>query len=292
MSARTETNKKLEAIEKHVDKMYDKTRVKIEVEWNAYMKRQEKVLTPLYNDMQKAKKTGIGVKEATEKYKTAYEKATLKSAEYRKLVDKTTGQITKTNEEATEYINKQLAQIYAINYNELTVDGLERKFVNTKTVQNLANNNRAFLPYKQLDKYKDALWNEKTLNAQVLQSIMLGESPYELAKRLKHVVGMNNTSAIRNARTMVTGAENKGKYDSFKEARKKGVKLMKMWLSAHDGHTRHAHLELDGVELPIDEPFENSLGELMYPADPDGDPANVYNCRCSLVSVVKGFDWE
>ena len=56
--------------------------------------------------------------------------------------------------------------------------------------------------------------------------------------------------------------------------------------------TREEHLELDGQEREIDEPFENSLGEIMYPGDPDADPANVYNCRCTLVTRVLGFRRE
>jgi hypothetical protein len=31
------------------------------------------------------------------------------------------------------------------------------------------------------------------------------------------------------------------------------------------------------------------MGKIMFPGDPSADGANVYNCRCSMSSVVKGF---
>jgi hypothetical protein len=38
-----------------------------------------------------------------------------------------------------------------------------------------------------------------------------------------------------------------------------------------------------------DKPFENSLGKIMFPGDPSAHGANVWNCRCSMSAVVKGF---
>ena len=45
----------------------------------------------------------------------------------------------------------------------------------------------------------------------------------------------------------------------------------------------------NGVEVGIDEAWENEYGPIMYPGDPNADPANVYNCRCSIRAHVKGF---
>jgi len=52
---------------------------------------------------------------------------------------------------------------------------------------------------------------------------------------------------------------------------------------------RHDHLHLDGVIVPIDEPFRDPRsGELlMYPGDTTlgAGPGAVVNCRCTLVGV-------
>jgi SPP1 gp7 family putative phage head morphogenesis protein len=128
------------------------------------------------------------------------------------------------------------------------------------------------------------------VNSEVLQGIVQGESIPKIAKRLRNVTEMNRASAIRNARTTVTSAENKGRMDSLHRAAEKGVITRKVWMAAIDARTRDAHRLLDGQDQDIDDPFKSILGDIMYPGDPNAeDPANVYNCRCSLTYKVIGF---
>jgi hypothetical protein len=47
---------------------------------------------------------------------------------------------------------------------------------------------------------------------------------------------------------------------------------------------------LDGQKVELDEPFEVDGYELMYPADPSGEPEMVYNCRCAMISIFDGYD--
>ena len=70
---------------------------------------------------------------------------------------------------------------------------------------------------------------------------------------------------------------------------KDGIVMKREWLATNDSRTRHWHAELDGEEVDIDEPWVNEFGEIMFPGDPSADPANTYNCRCSMRSIVKGF---
>ena len=108
-------------------------------------------------------------------------------------------------------------------------------------------------------------------------------------KEMGALLKRNKDAAIRSARTIVTGAENKGRMDSYKRAQDDGIILEKEWLAAIDNRTRDWHKDLNGVAKPIDEPFHNDFGDIMFPGDPSADGANVYNCRCTLVSKVKGF---
>ena len=52
------------------------------------------------------------------------------------------------------------------------------------------------------------------------------------------------------------------------------------------GRTRHAHRLLDGQLADVDKPFGANSEIFMYPGDPEADPANVYNCRCTIAAKV------
>ena len=67
------------------------------------------------------------------------------------------------------------------------------------------------------------------------------------------------------------------------------MNIQKEWICTHDDRTRQSHLNLDGVRVGINEEFPNGC---KYPGDPDGAPAEVYNCRCTMRSVIAGYDQE
>ena len=213
---------------------------------------------------------------------------------FKDLTERTAAELANVNKTALAYINGQLPEVYSINYNVLapTVDGVggySFALVDEDTVKHLATTDKSLLPYKQIDEKKDIRWNVKKMNAEVLQGILQGEPMDRIARRLSKVIGMDETAGIRNARTMVTGAENKGRQDSYARATADGIILHKEWLATNDGRTRHWHAELDGQTVPQDKPFSNAVGLIMFPGDPGAHPANVYNCRCSMAAVVKGF---
>ena len=129
-------------------------------------------------------------------------------------------------------------------------------------------------------------WNTQKVNSAVLQGVLQGDSMPKIAKRLQSVTDMNKTSAIRNARTSVTGAECKGRQDSYEQAQKDGIELQREWIATKDYRTRHSHIMLDGQLVGVDEPFKSEFGDIMYPGDPTARPENVYNCRCTVAAKV------
>ena len=165
-------------------------------------------------------------------------------------------------------------------------DVISFTLLDAHTVDRLRREGDIELPYKNLDKIKDERWNTKQMASKLLQGILAGDSVPTMAQSLLQVVSNNAASAVRNARTMVTGAENRGRQDSYEDLSQKGVIQKKVWIATADDRTRESHLELDGEEVDIDKPFSNGL---MYPADPSGDPAEVYNCRCSMRDHIVGF---
>lgn len=201
---------------------------------------------------------------------------------------------TNANLIAASVINEHTPEAYAIgmNYGTFEVEAgslLDTSFVlyDRQTVERLLRDNPELLPKARIDIPKDMRWNKHKINSAVLQGVLQGEDITKVSKRLQGVTDMNRSSAIRNARTMMTSAENGGRMDSYERAEELGIKMEKQWLATLDGRTRHSHAAQDGEHVPVKEEFSNGL---MFPADPDGDPREVYNCRCTMVAVVEETD--
>jgi uncharacterized protein with gpF-like domain len=176
--------------------------------------------------------------------------------------------------------------------------------IDQSTVDRLRNEGDIELPYKKLDINKDMRWNTKWMSSKLLQGILDGSSVDDIADsilpeidgksdifgktfdELKGIAKRNEQSAIRNARTMVTGAENAGRLDSYKNLESQGVVQNKVWIATPDARTRKTHAEIDGEEIDINDQFSNGL---EYPGDPHGDASEVYNCRCSMRTHIIGF---
>jgi len=90
--------------------------------------------------------------------------------------------------------------------------------------------------------------------------------------------------AERVARTEVIGTNN---FATIEEYRENGGEA-KEWLATQDMATRDAHMEADGQQVPIDEPFTVDGEQLDYPGDAAGSPGNIVNCRCTWLPVIGG----
>ena len=223
------------------------------------------------------------------------------------LVDGLSVDMVNADRIAVGLVNERLPDVYALNANYGTYQIEHDLGINTSwtlydrsTVERLLRDDPDLLPKPKVDIPKDYRWNRQYINNSVTQAILQGEDISQLAGRIfpeimgkeqgdkddRNVIRRNRQAAMRTARTAVTGAQNSGRIDSYRRADDMGIKGKKEWLSAHDGRTREAHLELDGQQVDIDEPFEVDGEELMYPGDPDGAPELVYNCRCTMIYVM------
>lgn len=175
----------------------------------------------------------------------------------------------------------------AANTDDFDTDVYSFDMVDRKTVERLARDGDIKLPFKELDLDKDIPWNTKQFASRLLQGILNGDSISDIANRLLDVVGYNKDSAVRNARTMTTAAENLGRQDSYDELAEQGVVQKKVWIATPDSRTRASHLEIDGEEIDIDDTFSNGC---RYPADPEcEDGSEIWNCRCSMRDKIVGF---
>lgn len=289
------TDKQLATMERKLKAIYSKANKDVGKKLKEYLATQEERGNALLEAV-KGAKSPEERKKAEEAYNSFLLNKTLHSEHFKALSEQYANELLRVNETAADYINGRMPDVYSLNYNETgkgiagEVKGYSFEMVDASTVKSLAKKDETLLPYKTVNGKKDVRWNTKQVNSEIMQGILQGESIPDISKRLTHVTEMNLTSAVRNARTATTSAENRGRMDSYHRAQDMGVKIVKVWMATNDERTREEHLELDGQEREIDEPFENSIGKIMYPGDPDADPANVYNCRCTLITKVLGFE--
>lgn len=202
------------------------------------------------------------------------------------------------DEQAMAMIRDQMPEIYATSYNfggfraETYADAANMDYTsftiyNADAVRILAKEDPDLLPKPKVDIPKDKLWNRNHIQNAIGQGIIQGESLNKIAGRLRSVTDMDNNAALRNARTMVNSAENRGRKEAVERVAADGFVMTQVWSATHDDRTRDSHILLDGTQPNEDGYFDNGL---RYPCDPAGDPAEVYNCRCSLLTYLPNID--
>ena len=217
------------------------------------------------------------------------------------LRDKIAERMTMANETAVAYVNDATPGIYSLNRNyaaytiEQVAGNAGFTLWDEQTVKRLMVEQPDLMPYypkkKAVKRGIDLAWGKKQITNVVTSGILQGKSIKGLADDLQaRIPTMNRDSAIRTARTAVTGAQNAGRMDSYVAATKMGIKLKKSWLATLDGRTRHEHALLDGQTVDTDKPFKVDGYELMFPGDPSGPAHLTYNCRCTLIAAVDGVD--
>ena len=206
--------------------------------------------------------------------------------------------MTDANAVAVSYTNDATPGIYSLNRNyaaytiESVAGDVGFDLWDEQTVKRLMVEQPDLMPYyppkRALKRSIDLAYGKKQITASVTSSILRGLSIKHMADNLqKRITTMSRDSAIRTARTAVTGAQNAGRMDSYAAAEKMGIKLKKEWLATLDARTRHSHAMLDGEQVAQDKKFSNGC---RFPGDPQGPPWEIYNCRCTLVAAVDGVD--
>lgn len=212
---------------------------------------------------------------------------------------------TKANIKAMDIVNIVVPVVFAINYNfmadKLTKEAKQKVSKEPKgeskqeeamrtlnipkvTTKDYVKKGAKLAPTKKVNIPKDKRWNERKMNSEVLKGIKNGESMNKIAKRLQNVTDMTDAAAIRNARTMVTAAENGARQATAELLASKGIYTHKQWVAVGDERTRESHLDIDGEVVPYNQPFSNGCD---YPGDPYGDLSEVYNCRCSADYMIR-----
>lgn len=207
--------------------------------------------------------------------------------------------LTHTTQTAMNIINEAAPGVFAMNANYAEYE-IERAgnidmgfgLYDEDTVRRLVRDDPNLLPPSKVNIPIEQQWNRTLINRQIGVGIIAGEGIMAIADRLQRSATMSRNQALTHARTAMTGAQNAGRIEGYRHAEKMGIRLEKEWLATLDGHTRRAHAALDGQRVPVDKPFKSLLGDIMYPGDPSATPANVYNCRCTLISRLLEYPSE
>ena len=183
---------------------------------------------------------------------------------------------------AMAIVGAALGTIYAFNHN-YQGDAMAAKMgIKIPKVR------KRMLPPPNPDKMKDRIWHRIKIRLVVNRGVKKGRTTTEVADELNRVTNMDLNASYRAARTACTNAENQGKLNAMFVLRDKyGVDVKKQWYATLDNRTRTQHRELHGEIRELEETFSNGL---LYPADPNGNPSEVWNCRCTLVDVISGMD--
>lgn len=115
----------------------------------------------------------------------------------------------------------------------------------------------------------------------------------KIAREIVKLQGtMDTWRALRIARTEVVSASNMG---SLSGAQSTGLNLLKEWLPMNDKRVRtdpYNHKGMKGQKVRMSEKFfiKGEAGQpddyLTVPGDPQGQAANVINCRCTQIYEV------
>ena len=305
-AGREETDELLERMEREIADVYSEARKELESKIDSWYERFQA------RDAKMREKVNKG--ELSEQdYNDWLKRATQGDKQYKAMLSVVSQDLTNADKIAVSVMRGYMPDAYAMGMNYGTYQIESGTTFNTnftlydrQTVERLLRDEPKLLPMMpNLNVPKDRAWNERTLNRQITQSIIQGESIPHAAKRIRENVGerftiddikdkerktpkqisrelerKNRISATRSARTALTGAENAGRIDSYKRAKDMGIGVKKQWLATLDDRTRGSHREIDLEVVEVDDNFSNGC---EYPGDPIGTPAEVYNCRCTLI---------
>lgn len=283
-----DTEMQLHRMEKEIRRVYEEAQKEAQAKLNDYLRKFE------IKDRIKRRQLREG--KITREYYNYWRKGQICIGErWREMVDVLSRDYVNADKIAMSIIKGHMPEVYALNHNYATFQVEQGSLVDTSytlynrhTVERLMKSQYPnLLPDPKVDIPKDQQWNKKHIRDVITKSVLKGDSIPDVAKSLQQVTDMDYKAAVRNARTMMTSVQNSGRLGAYKRAEDMGIKLKKEWLATPDAHTRDSHRWVDGEIVGTDEQFSNGLD---YPGDPYGKPAEVYNCRCTMIPIVDGID--
>ena len=298
------TDKLIEEMEKKVAREYGRAAEEMQAKLDDYFRRFE-IKDELWQKM-----VASGEKTA-EEYAQWRKGQIMVGQRWTDMRDTLAQEMHNTNNIARSVVNGYRADVYALNHNYAgyeiehgaSIDASWTLY-DRRTVERIMKDNPDLLPEpgkrvnQRIAEKKDIRWQAGKIQSLTMQSIMQGESIPNMARRITRDLATSSyKDAVRYARTATTNAENAGRYDGYRTARGMGIDLTIEWVATLDERTRHEHRLLHGQRRDVDEPFIVDGIEIMYPAQmgagsSDIPQSMIWNCRCTLIAMVKGFEGD
>lgn len=293
-----ETESVLSTIEQEINAEYAKAEAEIQDKLDDYLSR--------FEIKDKLKKQAVENGQITQAEYDQWRVGQIAVGQrWEEMKDTISDDLTNTAEIAKSISYGHMPEVYAINHNYGTYQVEQAALVDTsytlydrQSVEHLFKGGTFYHKAGRkvtaaINSGKQKAWDKRQVQSVMTQALLQGESIGKIATRLSKTVGDKDRKAcIRNARTMATGVQNAGRVDSYERAEKMGINLMQEWVATLDNRTRHEHRVLDGQRVKVGEKFHVDGYEIAYPADPTAEAFLVYNCRCTLVPVLKGFETD
>lgn len=289
--AHNETDKRIAELEKRLSEeyrqAYKETKDKLEKYLSDFKRKDEE-------KRQKVENGTLSEKE----YKTWRRNQMLTGQRWADMVDTLAKDLNNVNVIAAQIVSGEMPEAFSLNANYSAYEienGYRQNYGFTlydrDTVDRLVSENPDLLPEPSVDIPADLRWNKQKIISNITQAVLQGKSIPEIAKSMAVVVGMNKASAVRNARTAMTGAQNAGRQQAYERAEAMGIKLQKEWIATLDSRTRHSHGMADGQKVDINGMFKVGGCKMRYPGDvANGTAEEVYNCFVGETKVASDSD--
>lgn len=284
------TDREIEKLEKQIQSVYLEAQRDIEKKLDTFIKKFRVKADIKYREM-------IDGKITKDEYKRWVSGQVFQMDQWKAKRDQITNVIHNSNKTAINIINGKMNGVFAenatyMNYSLEHEAGVNFGFgvYDNATVVKLIKDDPQLLPKWKINEKKDYIWNQQKVNNAVIQGIIQGEKLDQISKRIFNGLAMQNKNLSKTfARTAMTEAQNAGRVESLRNAKKLGIDVEKEWMATLDRHTRDSHARIDGESIPENERFSNGL---RYPGDPEGNAQEIYNCRCTLVGNLKKYPAE
>jgi hypothetical protein len=119
---------------------------------------------------------------------------------------------------------------------------------------------------------------------QISEGLLAGESIAEISARITATFD----DIEQEQATLIADSETAAAYSfaNDKASRAAGISY-KRWFHGQPRVPRPDHLAIDGLVVPIDDPFPVGDPPLMYPHDENGSPEDVINCTCISIAATE-----